>query len=108
METSPFSLRRSAGATPLRRGVISRWTGEDGKVVIARVFPSAANYEVARQAFQAQYGGTPEEVDNVGEKAFYISGATGPLQTGTLVAQNGSTPVSVQVMGASGGCRTRY
>ncbi|HUP49092.1 MAG TPA: hypothetical protein VNA04_09925 [Thermoanaerobaculia bacterium] len=77
------------------------WTGEDGKVVIAQVFSSADSYEQARQAFQTQYGGTAEEVTEVGEKAFYIGGTTGTLQTGTLVAQKGSTPVSVQVMGGT-------
>ncbi|HUP43946.1 MAG TPA: hypothetical protein VM779_00380, partial [Thermoanaerobaculia bacterium] len=51
--------------------------------------------------------GTAEPVTAVGDKAFFIAGNTGTVPTGTLVAQKGSTPVSIQVMGGTGDPATR-
>ncbi|HEU4522849.1 MAG TPA: hypothetical protein VFT12_12655 [Thermoanaerobaculia bacterium] len=80
---------------------VCTWTGENGKIVVAQVFPSASSYDSARQAFESQYGGTAEDVSAVGDKAFFIGGNTGRVPTGTLVAQKGSTPISIQVMGGT-------
>ena len=71
------------------------WTGEDGKSVIVQIFPSATSYDQMRQ----QLGGTPEDVTAVGDKAFFVND--------TLVAQKGSTPVSVQIAGGTGTPETR-
>lgn len=86
---------------------VCTWTGTNGKIVIAQVFPFASSYDDARKTFEAQYGATAEEVTGVGEKAFFIDGKTGSIATGTLVAQKGSTPVSIQVMGGAGDAATR-
>lgn len=86
---------------------VCTWTGENGKVVIAQIFPSASSYDQARQTFESQYGGTAQEVSAVGDKAFFIDGNTGRMPTGTLVAQKGSTPVSIQVMGGTSDAATR-
>lgn len=86
---------------------VCTWTGSNGKVVIVQVFPSASSYDDSRRSFESLYSATAEEVSGVGEKAFFIDGKTGSLATGTLVAQKGSTPVSVQVMGGTGDPATR-
>lgn len=86
---------------------VCTWTGENGKIVVAQVFPSASSYDQSRQAFESQYGGTAEDVTGVGEKGFFIAGNTGAIATGTLVAQKGSTPVSIQVMGGTSDAATR-
>lgn len=85
---------------------VCTWTAS-GRSVIVQVYPYASAYDSARSAFESQYGATAEEVTAVGEKAFYIDGKTGQFATGTLVAQKGSTPVSVQVMGGTGDASTR-
>jgi hypothetical protein len=46
-------------------------------------------------------------VTAVGDKGYYIDGKTGSFPTGTLVAQKGSIPVSIQVMGGTGDAATR-
>lgn len=86
---------------------VCTWTGENGKIVVAQIFPTAASYDQVRQTFESQYGGTAEPVTAVGDKAFFIAGNTGTVPTGTLVAQKGSTPVSIQVMGGTGDPATR-
>ena len=85
---------------------VCTWTAS-GRSVIVQVFPYAAAYDSARTTFESQYGSTAEEVTAVGDKAFYIDGKTGQLATGTLGAQKGSTPISVQVMGGTGDASTR-
>ena len=86
---------------------VCTWTGENGKIVVAQVFPSASSYDQSRTAFESQYGGTAEDVTGVGEKGFFIAGDTGRVPTGTLVVQKGSTPVSIQVMGGTSDAATR-
>lgn len=101
-------LVKATGASSTSGGAdVCTWTGENGRIVIAQIFPSASSYDQARQAFESQYGGTAQEVSAVGEKAFFIDGNTGRVPTGTLVAQKGSTPVSIQVMGGTGDAATR-
>ena len=85
---------------------VCTWTAS-GRSVIVQVYPYASAYDSARSAFESQYGATAEEVTAVGDKAFYIDGKTGQFATGTLVAQKGSTPISVQVMGGTGDAATR-
>ena len=86
---------------------VCTWSGTGGKMLIVQVFPYASSYDDSRKAFEGLYGGTASEVTGVGEKAFFLPGKTGPIATGTLVAQKGSTPISVQVMGGSGDDKTR-
>jgi hypothetical protein len=86
---------------------VCTWTGASGKAVVVQVFPSAANYDTARAAFESLYQATAEEVTGIGEKAYYIAGNTGAMPTGTLVVAKGSTPISVQVMGGTGDAATR-
>lgn len=85
---------------------VCTWTAS-GRSVIVQVHPNASAYDSARSAFESQYGAAAEEVTAVGDKAFYIDGKTGQFATGTLVAQKGPTPVSVQVMGGTGDAVTR-
>ena len=85
---------------------VCTWTAS-GRSVIVQVFPGATAYDSARTAFESQYSATAEDVTAVGDKGYYIDGKTGSFPTGTLVAQKGSTPVSVQVMGGTGDAATR-
>lgn len=85
---------------------VCTWTAS-GRSVIVQVFPYASSYDSARTTFEGQYGAAAEDVTAVGDKAFFIDGKTGQFPTGTLVAQKGSTPVSVQVMGGTGDAATR-
>ena len=101
-------LVKATGASSTSGGAdVCTWTGENGKIVIAQVFPSASSYDQSRTAFESQYGGTAQDVTAVGDKAFFIDGTTGRVPTGTLVAQKGSTPLSVQVMGGTSDAATR-
>ena len=86
---------------------VCTWSGSGGKMLVVQVFPYASSYDDSRKAFEGLYGGTAADVTGVGEKAFFLPGKTGPIATGTLVAQKGSTPISVQVMGGSGDDKTR-
>lgn len=86
---------------------VCTWTGTNGKVVIVQRFPGASSYDQARSSFEGLYAAKAQEVTGVGEKAYYIDGATGRMPTGTLVAQKGSMPISVQVMGGTGTPETR-
>jgi hypothetical protein len=86
---------------------VCTWTDDTGKSVIVQVFSSASSYDQSRTAFESLYGGTAEDIAAIGEKAFFISGTTSGMPTGTLVVAKGSTPVSVQVMGGSGDATTR-
>ena len=86
---------------------VCTWTGTNGKVVIVQVFPSASSYDSARSSFEGLYGTTAQDLPGVGDKAYYIDGSTGRMPTGTLVAQKGQKPVSVQVMGGTGSAEIR-
>lgn len=91
---------RSGGAS------VCTWMGADGKSAIVQIFPTEAHYDKAKSAFEAQYKGTSDAVQGMGDKAFVITGNTGPLPTATYVAQKGSTPISVQVMALGGDTST--
>ena len=93
IEGSTGSPSTSGGAD------VCSWVGSTGRSVIVQVFPSASSYESARDRVQGFYEATAEEVAGVGDKAFFIPGKTGFMDTATLVTQKGQTPVSVQVMG---------
>lgn len=80
---------------------VCTWTDANGKAAVVQVHASAARYEQSRAAFESFYGGQAETVD-IGDKAFFISGKTGPLPTATVSAQTGSATISVQVMEMNG------
>jgi hypothetical protein len=72
-----------------------------GGAAIVQVYPYASAYEGARKAFEGLYKTTAEELSGLGDKAFAIEGKTGPMQTTTITAQKGTTPISVQIMGGA-------
>lgn len=80
---------------------VCTWTDSNGKAAVVQLHASAARYEQSRAAFESFYGGQAENVD-IGDKAFFISGKTGPLPTATVSAQMGSATISVQVMEMNG------
>jgi hypothetical protein len=81
---------------------VGTWTDASGKSAIVQVHQTAARYEESRQAFESLYGGTAEELPDVGDQAFVIGGRTGPMPTATVGALQGATPISVQVMAMGG------
>lgn len=87
-------MRDAIGESSTSGGAdVCTWTA-GGKSVVVQVFPSSASYDQARAA-------TAEDITGIGDKAFYMS------DTGTLVAMKGSTPISVQIVGAGGDAAMR-
>lgn len=86
---------------------VCTWFSSDGKGLVVQVFPYSSSYESARSAFEGLYETKSSELSGVGEKAYFLSGKTGPMATATLVAAKGQTPISVQVMGGSGNDESR-
>ena len=100
-------LQEATGQSSKSGGAdVCTWMGGGGKAVILQVFSSASDYDAGRSSFEGLYNTKAEEVAGIGEKAYYLFGKTGPMNTGTLVVGKGGTPISVQVMGASGDAAT--
>jgi len=85
---------------------VCTWMGTGGKGVIVQVHSSANDYESGRKTYQEFYKTTAEEVPAIGEKAYYMYSKGAAMGTATLVTQKGSTPVSVQVLSATGDANT--
>ena len=81
---------------------VCSWFSSDGKALVVQVFPYASSYNNSREAFEGLYNTKAQDLSGIGDKAYFMNGKTGPMATTTLVAQKGSTPISVQVMGGSG------
>lgn len=101
LDTATGQSSKSGGAD------VCTWTGTSGKTVIVQVFPFASSYDEARPTLESLYATTAEDVTGIGEKAYFVSGSTGALPTGTLVVAHGSNPISVQVMAGDGDAATR-
>ena len=100
-------LQEATGQSSKSGGAdVCTWMGAGGKAVVVQVFGSASDYDSGRSSFEGLYNTKAEEVSGIGEKAYYLFGKTGPMNTGTLVAAKGSTPISVQVMGSTGDAAT--
>ena len=100
-------LKEAVGQSSKSGGAeVCTWTA-GGKTVVVQVFPSASSYDQTRTALESQSKTTAEEVTAVGDKAFFVSGKTGPTPMGTLVAAKGPKVITVQLTGGSEDPATR-
>lgn len=79
---------------------VCTWMGATGKGAVVQIYPYSSSYDNSREAFEGLYETKAQDVSGVGDKAFVMTGKTGPMETATVGAMKGSTPVSVQVMAA--------
>ncbi|MBN1425719.1 DUF3558 family protein [Candidatus Fermentibacteria bacterium] len=92
--TAPGESSRSGNAS------VCTWSDPTGAIAIVQLYPTAVSYESSRTAFESLYGGKSENVDGLGDAAFYIGGMTASLPTATISVRKGELAASIQVLGA--------
>lgn len=78
------------------------WTDDSGKKVVLQLYPSASRYEQARTAFEELQGQSSQDLENVGDQAFFVGGKTNDAQAAAVTVRKGQNALSVQVMSPDG------
>lgn len=78
---------------------VCTWTDTSGRSAVVQLHPTAARHDEARGAFASLYGSQGEDVHGLGDRAYYIAGATSSIPTATIGVLQGQHALSVQVMG---------
>lgn len=76
-------------------------TGDNEHAVILRMLETDADgFEADKQSFE-DLGLTTVDIDNLGEKAFSVSDATGAIVSNTVIAWDGTVEVELTTTGSS-------